>query len=172
MINNNTKSIKKVNKTTNKEDGHIYKRHNKSLLLYHLVIVVKYRKSVITENVENTIKDTCIKISNIYEIRFIEIGFDNNQMHLLVQGIPDLSISKMVNILKGIIAREVFKLHKDIKEFLWGNSFFSSGYYINTVGEYSNKEIIKKYIQNQGKESDINEYKQIYVQQLEFDFMK
>jgi REP element-mobilizing transposase RayT len=156
----------------NKKDEHIYKRHNKSLLLYHLVIVVKYRKDIITENVENTIKDICIKISNIYEIKFVEIGFDSNHMHLLIQGVPDLSVSKMVNLIKGIIAKEVFKLHKEIKDFLWGNSFFSSGYYINTVGEYSNKEVIKKYIQNQGKQSNTSEYKQIYIQQLEFDFIK
>ncbi|MDR1499230.1 MAG: transposase [Rickettsiales bacterium] len=47
-------------------------------------------------------------MSNVYEIKFVEIGFDNNHLHLLVQGIPDLSVSKMVNLIKGIIAREVF----------------------------------------------------------------
>jgi REP element-mobilizing transposase RayT len=171
MTNDVAKRIKKA-VCHNVNDEHAYKRHNKSLLLYHLVIVVKYRKDIITESVENTIRDICIKISNIYEIKFVEIGFDSNHMHLLVQGIPNLSVSKMVNLIKGIIAREVFKLHRDIKDFLWGNSFFSSGYYINTVGEYSNKEVIKKYIQNQGKESNFSDYKQVYVQQLEFDFMK
>jgi REP element-mobilizing transposase RayT len=154
-----------------RDDKHIYKRHSKSLLLYHLVLVIKYRKKIITEDIEKDIKDICIKVENVYEIIFVEIGFDKDHIHMLLHGIPDMSVSKMVNLIKGIIAREVFKLHLDLKKFLWGNSFFSSGYYINTVGEYGNKEVIKKYIQNQGGEYE-KEYKSIYIQQLEFDFMK
>jgi REP element-mobilizing transposase RayT len=151
------------------KDNHIHKRHSKSLLLYHLVLVIKYRKKIITEEIEKDIKDICIKISNIYEIIFLEIGFDEDHIHMLLQGIPDLSVSKTVNLIKGIIAKEIFKLHLDLKKFLWGNSFFTSGYYINTVGEYGNKEVIKKYIQNQGGEYE-KDYKQAHVQQPEFDF--
>jgi len=55
------------------EDQHIYKRHNKTLLLYHLVFPVKYRRKVIIEEISFTIKRVCIEISERYEIQFIEI---------------------------------------------------------------------------------------------------
>ena len=34
---------------------------------------------------------------------------------------------------------------------LWGGNFWTSGFYLNTVGQYANEEVIKKYVQNQGK---------------------
>ena len=53
---------------------YIHKSHNVSVLMYHIVCPTKYRRVVIDDNVENTIKETCIEISNRYEIEFIEIG--------------------------------------------------------------------------------------------------
>ena len=53
---------------------HIYKSHNKTLLLYHLVFPLKYRKKVITEEIGEGLKEICIEISERYEINFVEIG--------------------------------------------------------------------------------------------------
>ena len=65
----------------------------------------------------------------------------------------------------------MFKYRKEIKRILYNGNFWTSGYYVNTVGEYGNKEVIRKYIENQGKEYK-KEYKQVYIkEQLCFDFM-
>ena len=57
-------------------ETHIYKSHNKTLLLYHLVFPAKYRRKVFDESVDKTLKMICLEISDRYEIYFIEIGND------------------------------------------------------------------------------------------------
>ena len=53
---------------------HIHKRHNKSLLLYHLVCPIKYRRSVLKEDVGESLVLVCKEIEFRYDIFFIEIG--------------------------------------------------------------------------------------------------
>jgi len=136
---------------------HIIKRHNKNLLLYHLVCPAKYRRDVFSSDVEETLKNVCIKIGAMYEMNFIEIGADENHVHFLVQGVPVLSPSRIVQIIKSITAKELFREHPSIKKKLWGGALWTTGYYINTVGQYGNETVIQKYVKEQGKE-----YKQIY----------
>ena len=153
-----------------KQDNHILKQHNKSLLLYHIVFPVKYRKKIITEDIENTIKEICEGIEVGYEIKFIEIGLDIDHIHFLIQGIPSMSITQMIKIIKSITAKEVFKRHPELKKQLWGGNFWTNGFYVNTVGEYANREVIMQYVKNQGQKE--NDYKRIHSQQLNFDFGK
>ena len=130
---------------------HILKSHNKSLLLYHLVCPVKYRRKVFTKEVENTLKNVCIEIEKRYEIYFIEIGTDNDYVHFLIQTIPNISPKQLAQTVKSITAIQIFKKHPKIKkEILWGGQFWTKGYYINTVGKFSNEEMMKNYIKNQG----------------------
>ena len=144
-------------------DEHIYKRHNKSLLLYHLVFPLKYRKKALTEESGETLQKICYEISERYEIQFVEIGYESDYVHFLVQSVPSMSVTKLVRTIKSLTARELYKLHLEIKQFLWGGKFWTSGYYVNTVGQYGNKDVIKKYIENQGKQV---EYKKIHSEQL------
>ena len=143
------------------EDKHMFKRHNKTLLLYHIVFPVKYRRSALTPAIENTLKDLCLEIGIGYEMNFIEIGADDNHIHFLIQGMPNMSVTEMVTKIKSITARGIFKKHPEIKQMLWGGNFWTSGFYANTVGQYSNESMIKKYI----KEQSVN-YKKIYEEQL------
>lgn len=99
---------------------HIYKSHNKTLLLYHLVFPAKYRKKVFDEIIDITLKEICEEISSRYEINFIEIGNDEDHVHFLVQSVPTISLTKIVTIIKSITAREIFKKHPEIKKELWG----------------------------------------------------
>lgn len=142
---------------------HIHKRHNKSLLLYHLVCPIKYRRKVLSEEVVVTFREVCLEISQRYEVHFLEIGFDEDHVHFLIQSVPMLSPKKIVNTLKNLTAREIFRLHPEVKRFLWGGKFWTSGYYINTVGQYANEEVIKKYVQGQG---DNQKYQKIHKSQL------
>jgi putative transposase len=149
-------------------DEHINKSHNKTLLMYHLVFPAKYRRKVFTEEVEKSLKEVCEGIAERYEIRFIEIGLEEDNVHFLVQGIPTMPVSKIVTIIKSITAREILKRHPRIKkEILWGGALWTSGFYGNTVGLYAGKETIRKYIENQGKQEA---YKKIYSNQIELEF--
>lgn len=143
------------------EAEHINREHNRTLLLYHIVCPVKYRRKVIDQSISETIKQVCLDIEQTYEISFIEIGTDNDHVHFLVQGIPNMSVSKIVTVIKSITAREIFSQHGEVKRFLYGGKFWTSGYYANTVGLFASKEVIQRYVKNQGKN-----YTQIYQNQL------
>ena len=131
-------------------NDHIYKKHNKTLLLYHLLFPAKYRRDVFSETVPETLKEVCLGISMRYELHFVEIGMDEDHVHFLVQSVPNLSVTKIVTIVKSITAREIFARHQEVKRKLWGGNLWTSGFYANTVSEYVNAEGIQQYIANQG----------------------
>lgn len=99
-----------------------------------------------------------MEISERYEIDFVEMGYESDHIHFLIQSVPSLWVSKIVRTLKSITGRELFRLHPEIKELLWGGKFQTNGYYANTVGQYGNKEAIRKYVENQGKEKECKKY--------------
>ena len=142
---------------------HIFKSHNKTLLLYHLVFPLKYRRKAISNEVGVSLKNICLNISYRYEIEFVEIGYEQDHVHFMVQSVPTYSATKIVRVLKSITARELFQHHPEVKKMLWDGKFWASGYYSNTVGQYSNEEVIKAYVKNQGMEKD---YKKVHKQQL------
>jgi REP element-mobilizing transposase RayT len=63
---------------------------------YHIVCSAKYRRVVISEAVDETIKETCGEISKRYEIKFLEIGTEGDHVHFLVQSVPSYSPTKIV----------------------------------------------------------------------------
>lgn len=133
-------------------------------LSYHLVFPAKYRHKIFTAGVENTLKEICVGISERYEIRFIEIGVDEAHVHFLVQSVLGFSVTQIVKTIKSITARQLFQTHPEIKRMLWGGNLWTSGYYVNTVGQYASRDVIEQYVTGQGK------YKKIYESQLVFDF--
>lgn len=141
----------------------VYKSHNVSVLLYHFVCPAKYRRVVFSEVVDQTLKGICLEISKRHEIEFIEIGTDNDHVHFLIQSIPTMSASQIIQTIKSITAKEIFKLHPEVKQQLWGGEFWTKGYYVNTVGRHGDENTIQAYVQSQGKQ---DEYKKIHSQQL------
>jgi putative transposase len=142
---------------------HIHKRHNKTLLLYHLVFPVKYRKKVFTNEIEQTLKNVCEDMSIWYEIHFIEIWVDKDHVHFLIQSVPKFSVTEIVTKIKSITAKAVFKMHPELKKKLWWWNFWTSWFYANTVWQYANEDIIKQYVKNQWMEK---EYKELSKKQL------
>ena len=140
---------------------HIYKPHNKTLLLYHLVFPVKYRQKVITDQVGESLKEVCLEISKRYEINFVEIGCDEDHVHFLVRSVPSVSVTQIATTIKSLTARKIFDMHPEVKELLWGGNFWTSGYYANTVGSHGTEDVIQNYVKTQGRE-----YKKLYSQQL------
>src|SRR5208337_3150318 len=126
-----------------------------------LLCPAKYRRKVFTEAVENTLKEVCMGISERHEIHFVEIGADEDHVHFLVQSVPMMSPTAIVQIIKSLTAREIFRVHAEVKKMLWGGRFWTSGYYANTVGQYGNEKVIKEYVQKQGRT-----YHQIHRGQL------
>src|SRR3989344_8353052 len=136
------------------EERHIKKSHNKTLLLYHIVCPIKYRREVLSDGVAQTLKEICLGIQSRYDIHFLEIGTDGDYAHFLVQGIPTASPKEIVQTIKSITAKHLFKRHPEVKRMLWGGEFWTKGYYVNTVGQYATADTIRNYVKNQGKHYD------------------
>ncbi len=131
--------------------------------MYHIVCPTKYRRAVFTLPVDLKLKEVCLEISKRFEVTFLEIGTDKDHVHFLVQSVPTYSPKKIVQLIKSITAREIFAACPEVKKQLWGGEFWSDGYFISTVGKHGNEDVIKRYIQEQGAES---QYEQLYEEQL------
>ena len=79
-----------------------------TVLLYNFVFPAKYRKVVFDEAVDQELKNICLEIEKRYELKFLEIGTDDDHVHFLVQSVPSYSITKLVMLIKSITARKIF----------------------------------------------------------------
>ena len=146
---------------------YVHKSHNVSVLLYHFVCPAKYRKVIFSKDVDNEVKNICLEIGKRYEMVFIEIGTDRNHVHFLIQSVPTHSPSRMIQTVKSITAKEVFKKMPEVKKILWGGEFWSKGYFTNTVGHKGCEETVRKYVREQGIE---NEYECLHKESVQLSF--
>lgn len=79
---------------------YIHKSHNVTVLLYHIVLPAKYRRTVFDEHVDSVLKMVCLEIQDRYQMKFLEIGTDKDHVHLLIQSVPTYSVTKIVTIIK------------------------------------------------------------------------
>ena len=119
-----------------------------------MVSSAKYRRVVISDSVDRAIAETCVEIEKRYEVFFLEVGTDKDQVHFLIQSVPSYSVTKIVTMVKSIVAREVFKQCPEVKKQLWGGEFWGKGYFVNTVGQHGTENVIAKYVKEQGIEKE------------------
>ena len=115
-----------------------------------MVFVIKYRKSLISSEIFEFMKQICVGIEERYFLHFDAIGSDGDHLHVVVESPPRYSPSRIMQICKSILAIQVFKQFPEVKRELWGGEFWSDGGHIDTVGDGMGLEVIKKYVKNQG----------------------
>jgi putative transposase len=118
---------------------------------------------VISQPVEKILKETCLAIAQRYDMHFLEIGTDRDHVHFLIQSVPMMLPIRIVQAVKSITAKQIFKLAPQVKKQLWGGEFWSDGYYISTVGKHGSEQAVSKYVKEQGTEK---EYVKIHKDQL------
>lgn len=116
---------------------------------YHIVWCVKYRRKVLTPNIEKSLIWILNKIAEDNNFRILECNGDLDHIHLLIDCSPQHYIPDMIKALKGVSARLLMKEYGDeLKKQLWGGHLWNPSYYVATVSENTESQI-KKYIQNQ-----------------------
>lgn len=115
----------------------------------HLVFVTKYRRGVFTKGILDEMRvifaNTCIDL----EAELIEFDGEDDHVHLLVNYPPKLSVSILVNTLKGVSSRLIRKAkHPSITQKLWGGSLWSPSYFAASCGG-APIAIIRQYIEQQ-----------------------
>ena len=123
-------------------------RHCVFLLHVHLVFVTKYRKTIFQKKHLQTLRQIFEKICKDFDAELKEFNGESDHVHLLVEYPPKVTISKLVNSLKGVSSRKLKKLHPELKEYFWKNALWSPSYFAGSCGG-TPLEIIKQYIEKQ-----------------------
>lgn len=128
-----------------------FRRERNSItdLKIHLVCVTKYRRAVFTCESLCLIEKSFREVAKKMDFQIIEFNGKGNHVHALIEYPPKLSVSQIVNALKGVSSRRYGQagLPKPHKESLWSPSYFAIA-----VGG-APLEVLKEYIRNQEKPS-------------------
>jgi len=124
--------------------------HSVFSLNYHLILVVKYRRKVINDEISDRLKAIFERIAKDYNITVIEWNHDKDHVHILFKAEPNSTLSKFINAYKSASSRLIKKEHPSIREKLWKEYFWSRSYCLISTGG-APIEVIKQYIQSQGE---------------------
>ena len=120
-------------------------------LNYHLIICVKYRRKVFTEElIINELKERTRKIADQFDIQIIDQECDVDHTHILFKAKPNSDLVKFVNSLKCVTSRVIQNKFPEVKQELWNKMFWSKSYCLITTGQVTLDQL-KKYVENQGK---------------------
>ena len=115
---------------------------------YHLVWITKYRKPAITgkiaERTRELIRGTCKQ----NEVEILTGHVSKDHIHLLVSVPPHLSVSKLVQYIKGYSSRKLLMEYKELNKEFWGQHFWARGYFAASTGNVTD-EVIAEYIKSQ-----------------------
>ena len=122
--------------------------HSVFLLNYHLVLVIKYRRKVVTDDISNRLKEIFEYISPKYKISLLEWNHDYDHIHLLFKAHPNTEISKFINAYKSASSRLIKNEFIEIKKQRWKEHFWNRSYCLLTRGGVT-IDVVRKYIENQ-----------------------
>lgn len=129
-----------------------FQAHSHSIfnLKIHLILVVAYRRKVISSSIMHTLRETITEVCESFSVNVLEFSGEMDHVHLLLEIVPTIRISDLVRTIKSVTSRRVREKHwYEIKSKLWGKRFWTRSYCVLSVGDGANTETIKKYIQNQ-----------------------
>lgn len=126
-------------------------QHSVYLLYYHLVMVVKYRRRVIDDDISEQAKELFDKIGKNYGIVLEEWNHDIDHVHVMFRAKPQTELSKFINAYKSASSRLIKKEHPEIRKKLWKEAFWSQSYCLLTTGGVT-IDVIRNYIETQGEE--------------------
>ncbi|WP_214882537.1 MULTISPECIES: IS200/IS605 family transposase [unclassified Exiguobacterium] len=126
-------------------------KHSVFLLDYHLVLVVKYRRKVIDDDVSEFARRTFERIGASYHITLAEWNHDGDHVHVLFKAHPNTEMSKFLNAYKSASSRLIKRDFPHVKRRLWKEMFWSRSYCLVTTGGVT-IDVIRQYIEKQGKE--------------------
>ena len=114
----------------------------------HLVFVTKYRKKVFTSEILNDLEVIFKDVCQNFETELVEMNGETEHIHLLLNYPPKVSISKLVNSLKGVSSRLIRKQHPELKKSYWKGGLWSPSYFASSCGG-APLSIIEQYIEQQ-----------------------
>ena len=124
-------------------------RHCVFNLHIHLVFVTKYRRGVFTGEVLAELRGIFAAVCRDFSAELVEFDGEDDHVHLLVNYPPTVSVSALVNSLKGVSSRMIRKKnYPSVSKKLWGGALWSPSYFAGSCGG-APISIIRQYIEQQ-----------------------
>jgi len=86
------------------------------------------------------------EIAERYEFEIDTMEVKDDHVHLFLSAPPRYSPARVVQVIKSISAKMVFKEFPEVKKQLWGGEFWSDGYFVRSVGDKVTSDLIRRYI--------------------------
>lgn len=115
---------------------------------YHIVWITKYRKKVMVGVVAERVRELVRGICKENEVEILKGHVSKDHVHLFVSVPPHLSISKLVQYLKGKSSYKLLQENKQLSKAFWGRHLWARGYFVATSGNITD-EMVLEYIKNQ-----------------------
>ena len=125
---------------------------------YHLVWITKYRKKVLVGLVAQRVRDLIRQICKSHEVEIIKGHVSKDHIHLFVSVPPSISISKLMQQLKGKSSYKMLQENKQLQKEFWGRHFWGRGFFVATSGNITD-EVIMEYIESQDIEQGDKDFK-------------
>ena len=124
--------------------------HSVFSIHFHLILVVKYRRKVINDEISERLKGIFRSIEGNFNIALEEWNHDVDHVHILFRSEPNSNVSKFINAYKSASSRLIKKEYPSIRSNLYKEAFWSQSFCLISIGE-ADIETIKKYIESQGE---------------------
>ena len=118
---------------------------------YHPVWITKYRKKVLKGQVGLRLRELVRQICAANDVIIESGSVQADHVHLLVSVPPKLSVSKLMQLLKGRTSRKLLQEFEPLRREFWGRHMWARGYFAASTGNVTD-EIIKQYIESQGQQ--------------------
>ena len=125
---------------------------------YHIVWITKYRKPILQGLIGIRARDIIREICRANDVEIIKGHVSKEHVHLLVSVPPNISVSRLVQMIKGKSAYKLLSEFKALNREFWGRHMWARGYFVASSGHITD-EIIMQYIENQGKEPTDDNFK-------------
>ena len=124
--------------------------HSVFSIHFHLILVVKYRRKVINDEISERLKGIFRSIEGNFNIALEEWNHDMDHVHILFRSEPNSNVSKFINAYKSASSRLIKKEYPSIRSRLYKEAFWSQSFCLISTG-VADIETIKKYIESQGE---------------------
>lgn len=120
-------------------------------LKYHIIWCTKYRYRVLTGQVANRVRELIREICAANYVEIISGSVSPDHIHILVSVPPSISLSKVMQYIKGKSSRKIMMEFGHLRKRYWGQHMWGRGYFAVTVGNL-NEVQVQEYIENQEKQ--------------------
>lgn len=127
-------------------------------LKYHIVFCTKYRYRVLTGEISERLREIIREVCSTYYVEIVSGSISPDHVHVLLSIPPSISVSKVLQYIKGKSSRKLLDEYKKLGKRYWGQHLWSRGYFVVTVGELNSEEV-QRYIENQEEQHGSGEIK-------------